>query len=497
MLVRLHCWPMEQDSDVMSRNPESVTGVTLDALTRRGSGRPGLSLVAGGVRRAPDDLDADVATLAGGLAEAGVGRGDIVAWQLPNCIDVFLLYRACWRLGAVAAPIHHQVGPAEVAAMMEQLDPALRFGLDDLPLPSGPAVEISPAQADDLAVVLFTSGSSGRPKGVRHTHRSLAYKMTSMVEVHGLGPDDVSLMPLPMAHVSGLLNGLLVPSAAGMTTVLMDRWDATDGLELIERERVSFMVGPPPLFSGLIDHPLFSPERVASLRVISTGAMGVSTEFVDAAAEQLGAFVKRSYGATEIPTITTTAWADPVERARSTDGRTTGAGQVRTVDPTTGLDVGPGRPGEVWFRGPEMFDGYLDAEATAAAMTDGWFRTGDLGELDADGWLRIVGRIKDVIIRGGENISPAEVEGVLERHPSVRQAVAVGFPDDRLGERVAAFVVADDTFDLTECRQWFAEREVARFKVPERLVRVERIPTLPAGKPDVTRLRSLLIEGDL
>jgi cyclohexanecarboxylate-CoA ligase len=486
---------MQQDSGVMSSGNVSVDGVTLDELTRGDVGGRGLTVVAGGRRHTPHELDAAVSALAGALSAAGVRRGDVVAWQLPNCVEVFLLYRASWRLGAVAAPIHHQVGPDEVAAMIEQLGPAGWFGPGELPLPAGEPVEQSPAVPDDLAVVLFTSGSSGRPKGVRHTHRSLAYKMTSMVGVHGLGADDVSLMPLPMAHVSGLLNGLLVPAAAGMTTVLMDRWDATDGLDLIERERVSFMVGPPPLFSGIVDHPLFSPQRVASLRVVSTGAMGVSTEFVDAASRQLGAFVKRSYGATEIPTITTSAWSDPPEKARDTDGRVHGAGEIRLVDAATGDDVDGGRSGEVWFRGPEMFDGYLDAAATDAAMSDGWFRTGDLGEVDDEGWLRIVGRIKDVIIRGGENISPVEVQSVLEAHPSVRQAVAVGFPDERLGERVAAFVVADEPFDLTDCREWFAEREVARFKVPERLVRIDVIPTLPAGKPDLAQLRERLMNG--
>jgi non-ribosomal peptide synthetase component E (peptide arylation enzyme) len=149
----------------------------------------------------------------------------------------------------------------------------------------------------------------------------------------------------------------------------------------------------------------------------------------------------------------------------------------------------PGERGEVWVRGPELFVGYADAEQTRAATHRGWFRTGDLGVVDEDGWLTIVGRLKDIIIRGGENIAAGEVELHLEAHPRVHHAVAVGYPDDRLGERVCAFVVADGEFDLAECQRWFAERGVARFKTPERVVQIDALPLLVAGKPDRARLR--------
>ena len=482
--------------------------VTLDALTRRGADGGGMSVVDGDRHLDAGILDAAVGSLAGSLRAAGVDRGDVVSWQLPNWYETVILYRACWRVGAVAAPIHHQVGGDEVARMVKRLDPVVAFAAPGMALAevtpsvavrgddatfasmtSGAAMTHSPALPADVALVLFTSGSSGEPKGVLHTHRGLAYKMRSMVGVHGLGADDASLMPLPMAHVSGLLNGLLVPAAARMTSVLMSRWDPAQGLELIEANHVSFMVGPPPLFGGLIATPGFSAERVASMRVVSTGAMGVSTDFVTDAADRLGAQVKRSYGATEIPTITTCHFDDTAERGRETDGRALGEGEVRTVDPVTGIDVGPGEAGEVWFRGPEMFAGYLDPEATDDAVSAGWFRTGDLGELDGDGWLRIVGRIKDVIIRGGENIAPAEVQRVLEDHPAICQAVAVGYPDAQLGERVAAFVVGGP-FGIDECRDWFRRAGVAKFKVPELVVCVDAVPILPAGKPDLALLRA-------
>jgi cyclohexanecarboxylate-CoA ligase len=210
----------------------------------------------------------------------------------------------------------------------------------------------------------------------------------------------------------------------------------------------------------------------------------VTPAFVDSASAALGCVVKRTYGSTEAPTITTSQPGDNPDKARSTDGRPTGSVELR-IDPTSH---------EVQVRGPELFVGYLDGRQTAAAFTDdGWFRTGDIGRLD-DGWLTITGRLKDIIIRGGENIATAEVEGVLEAHASVRQSVAVGVPDERLGEQVVAFVMVGpgQTFDLDECRRWFKSQGVARFKTPERVVVVDDIPVLAAGKPDRDALRRLL-----
>ncbi len=250
-----------------------------------------------------------VGALAGGLHGIGVGRGDVVAWQRPNGPEVVALYRACWRLGAVAAPIHHQAGETEVARLRARLDPAVFLGPGD-DLPDGPPA--APAgQPDDIACILWTAGSSGEPKGVVHTQRALAYKARTMVEVHGLHRDDAVLMPAPLAHVSGLLNGVLVPQAAGMRAVFLAKWDPEHALDLIEAEAITFMVGPPTFFVGLMGAAGFSPERVRSLRLISSGGAGVTPSFVDEASEKLGAVVKRAYGSTEAPTVAT-AWAgDP------------------------------------------------------------------------------------------------------------------------------------------------------------------------------------------
>jgi cyclohexanecarboxylate-CoA ligase len=426
--------------------------------------------------------------LAAGLRAAGVARGDVVAWQAPNVPAVPRLYRACWQLGAIAAPLHHLASTAEVDRMLGTVEPKVFITADELTeriaqLEQAGSTDASDARAEDLAAVLFTAGSSGDPKGALHTHRSLAHKARTMVGAHGLTADDVVLMPAPLAHISGLLNGVLVPGAAGMRTILMPKWDTEEALRIIEREGVTFMIGPPTFFVGLMDAPGFATERVRTLRLVSSGGAGVTPAFVETATERLGAIVKRSYGSTEAPTITTSLAGDPPERARETDGRVVGAAEIR---------VAP--DGELLVRGPELFAGYVDAAQTERAIADGWFRTGDLATID-EGWLTIVGRKKDVIIRGGENIAAAEVEHVLETHPSVRQAVAVGYPDPRLGERVCAVVVADAPFDLDACRDWFASQGVARFKTPERVVRVASLPVLGAGKVDRAAVRELVVAG--
>ena len=424
-----------------------------------------------------------VAQVAGGLRAHGVEPGDTVAWQSHNRDEVALLYRACWRLGAIAAPLHHQLGPHDVERAQRSVQPKLVVGDLDA-LPHDVPVSEPWTDREQLAAILFTSGSSGTPKGVLHTQATLVYKATLMAQVHDLGADDCVLMPAPGAHISGLLNGITLPGVVPFRTVFMARWDPEVALDLIERERITFMVGPPTFFVGLMQAPGFTPDRVASLRLVSSGGAGVSVAFVEEASERLGAVVKRTYGSTEAPTVATSIGSDALSEAHRHDGHAIGAVQLRVVD------------GELRVRGPEVCVGYLDPEQNADAFdADGWFRTGDLATLDEDGWLTIVGRLKDVIIRGGENISTAEVEHELEAHSAVRQAVAVGYPDSLMGERVAAFVVGAATFDVETARAWFAERGVARFKTPERVVIVDELPTLPTGKPDRDALRARLRES--
>jgi acyl-CoA synthetase (AMP-forming)/AMP-acid ligase II len=234
----------------------------------------------------------------------------------------------------------------------------------------------------------------------------------------------------------------------------------------------------------------FSSRAVSTLRIISVGSMTTSADFVESTASAFAATVKRTYGSTEAPTVTTSTWSDPPDRARHTDGRTVSAAELRVVDPESGRPVPAGARGELLLRGPELFAGYADPEQTRVSMHRGWFRTGDLATLDEQGWLTIVGRIKELIIRGGENIVPAEVERVLESHPSIDQAVVVGYPDERLGERVAACVIATGPFDLYDCRAWFVDQGIARFKTPELVLQLEVFPLLSLGKPDRGALRT-------
>jgi cyclohexanecarboxylate-CoA ligase len=444
-------------------------------------------------------LEALVASLAGGLRSEGVRRGDVVAWQTPNWHESVLLLRACWRLGAVAGPVHHLAGPSDVDHALGILEPTVWLPTEEvrgtkprLPglLDAGRPVTESAARPSDVAVVLFTSGSTGGPKAALHTQRGLAYKARVMAAAHALGPEDAVLMPAPLAHISGLLNAVLLPGVVPMPAHLMPRWDPDHATTVIERERITFMIGPPTFFVALMGAPTFHTERVESLRLVSSGGAGVTPSFVDEASARLGALVKRTYGSTEAPTITTSMVGDPPERARDSDGRATGAARLRVSDPATGRELPHGETGELWLRGPELFAGYADPAQTADAIRKGWFTTGDLATVDADGWLTIVGRIKDIIIRGGENIAAVEVEGVLESHPDVRHAVAVGYPDDRLGERVCVFVVASGSFDLDRCRRWFEERGIAKYKTPERVVQVDDLPTLGPGKPDRATLRT-------
>ena len=425
-----------------------------------------------------------MAALAGALRARGARRGDVVAWQLPNGEGARLLYLACWRIGATAAPVHPFAGRADLERALATLSPRLVVTdapeLERLLADDARPVHEPAARPRDVAVVLFTSGSTGTPKAALHTQRGLAWKARLMTAVHGLGPDDAVLMPAPLATSPACSTGACCPAPPACGPCSWRNGTPTTRCASSSAERITFMIGPPTFFVDLMAAPGFSRERVASLRLISSGGAGVTPAFVDQATEAFGCTVKRTYGSTEAPTVTTSHRGDPPERARATDGRVTGEVELR-------VDRGSG---ELLLRGPELFVGYIDVEQTVAAHArGGWFRTGDVASID-DGWLTIVGRVKDVIIRGGENIAAAEVESVLEAHPAVRQAVAVGRPDDRLGERVVAFVVTSAPFDLAECRAWFAAHGVTKFKWPEEIVSLDAVPTMAAGKPDRAALEA-------
>ena len=416
-------------------------------------------------------------------ASADLEPGQPTAFQLPTSPEGVVAYRACWRAGAVPVPLLHADGGRQrdhsfaLLGLNRLFNPADHAAGDPSPHPPAPT---NPA---DRALIMFTSGSSGVPKGVVHTQASIAYKVRQYIHISGLTADDTVLFPASLAHVAGLLHGVLIPGALSMKTVLMARWDPGEALRLIEQEQATYMIGPPTFFNDLMDHPDFSPCRTASFRFLSIGGSSVTPAFVHRAREAFGCIVKRAYGSTEAPTVTTCTNDDDPERMANTDGRPFSPTQIRIDE-----------HGEIQVHGPEVTVGYLDPAHTAAAFTDdGWFRTGDLGQIDESGFLTVVGRLGDKIIRGGENIDANEVEAILEAHPAVGQAVVLGEPDDRLGERVAAFVVADGSFNLEECRRWFSESGAARFMTPERIIPIDDMPTMPSGKPDRTQLAEKLL----
>jgi acyl-CoA synthetase (AMP-forming)/AMP-acid ligase II len=481
---------------------EQTLGHLLQDMPRR----PDLIVTDRGVLGS-DELLALTQAVAGGLRARGVQRGDAIAWQLPNCLEAAILYCAAWWLGAVAVPLHQQLTAREVEAVLAQLEGVTLLSDADVnaPLLEGlqkSPVRTSPAAPGDVAVVLTTSGSSGRPKSVIHTQRTVAHKARQLAILHGTGIDDAVLVPAPMAHLAGMFHGLLHPVSTGVKAVVMQGWDSARGLELVRSQRVTMLFGPPVFALGIAAAPGFSRDAVESIRLIAGGGTTITEDFAREMSATYGAVVKRTYGSTEAPFLTTSLPGDPVERGWTTDGRVAPGADVQLRDPVSGA-IAPAEDGrmegEVWVRGPELAEGYVDREQTDAAFIEGWFRTWDLAVIE-DGWFRVTGRSADIIIRGGANISASEVEGALEQHPAIRQAVVVGYPDDVYGERIGAFVVADEAIDRERCVEWFAEYGLAKYKVPDRVVVVDAIPVLPTfQKPDRNVLRERMrqdVEGE-
>jgi cyclohexanecarboxylate-CoA ligase len=294
-----------------------------------------------------------------------------------------------------------------------------------------------------------------------------------------------------------LTYGALLPVTSGITAVLMDVWDPGHALELLERESIAVMISTPVFMRTMIDHPAFATTDTSSVRLFSLGGAGVAPAMVREGSEAFDCWCKRTYGSTEYPTLTTGRRGEGLERDATTDGPLIGAAELRVVEPETLEDVANGTPGELLARGPEMFRGYLDASLdTSAFVAGGWFRTGDLAVYDGE-FLTIVDRLKDVIIRGGENISALEVESVLVTAPDVADAAIVAMPDPVMGENVCAFVIPRPgaTPTLDELRAHLLAQGLARFKLPSHLVLREELPRTASGKVQKGPLREELRHG--
>jgi cyclohexanecarboxylate-CoA ligase len=493
----------------------------LRASARRTPGR--LAVVDRDRRVTYGELDAGVDRAAALLARLGVGHGDVVSFQLPNWLEAAVLFHATARLGAISNPIVPIYRRREVGFILEQarsrvlvipdsfrgfdhraMVADLRPGLADLEHvlvigePAGDTVAFDDALAApphgasppadderrgaDPVLLLYTSGTESRPKGVVHTHDTLVYECASIAELYAVTGDDVVFMPSPVTHITGLLYGLQLPFTLGAPVVLLDAWSVPAALELIERERCSFTVGATPFLHGVVHAPDLTERDISSMRVFVCGGADIPPALVRDAARRTAMLATRVYGSTECPTATGTAPREPLGLHAETDGAPIGPTEVRVVD-DGGAVLTPPATGNLEVRGPDLCAGYRDPALDAAAFTaDGWFRTGDLAEIDAAGRLRIAGRVKDIILRGGENLSAKEIENLLFEHPDVREVAVVAFPDPVLGERACAYVVGEADLTLESAVAFLRSRGVANQKLPERLRLVGELPKTASGK---------------
>jgi cyclohexanecarboxylate-CoA ligase len=457
--------------------------------------------------------------------------GDIVAWQLPNWWEAVIVHHAAIAAGCVSNPLNTawrerelreaiagskpavlvvpeswrgfetlafavQLQSESLVSAVAQVRGVARPGVFEfehflkVPAPPSPVRRVSP---DAAAVLLYTSGTTSAPKGVLHTHQSLLSEMDSFPTIHALKPDDRYVGGPPLGHIAGLVYGAMTPFAIGTSTVLLERWVPGRAIAAIAQDRATFQTGPPTFLQTLASAA--GGADVSAFRLFSTGGAAIPTEAARAAAARLGCVLKRAYGSTELPTLTATTMDDD-ERARTeTDGRAIGGAEVLIVAPD-GSALNAGEEGEIWGRAPEMFAGYTDPSIDALTP-DGWFRTGDLGVVDPDGLLLVTGRLKDIIIRGGENISAQELEDILSTHLAVADIAVVGLPDERFGERVCAVVVLrpGTTLTLDDAVAYLRAHHVATHKLPERLEVVASLPRTASGKLAKAAVRAAILGG--
>jgi acyl-CoA synthetase (AMP-forming)/AMP-acid ligase II len=349
---------------------------------------------------------------------------------------------------------------------------------------------------DGPALIGYTSGTTADPKGVVHTHRTLGFEVRQLAG-HQAERDRANLTGAPVGHAIGMLAGLLCPLVSGRPLYLIDGWDPPTVLDAMVEEGIGAGSGSTYFFTSLLDSPGFGPQHIELMRFIGLGGSPIPNAVADRA-DELGISLVRAYGCTEHPSVTGSQHADPKEKRIHTDGKPLEWVEVRTVD-EDGHDVEVGQAGEILTRGPDRFAGYTDPELTAQSIdADGWFSTGDVGVLDPEGYLTITDRVKDIIIRGGENVSAAEVEQLLAHMDGVAEVAVVAAPDERLGEhgcaffRMQAWVPAPD---LEAVKAHLLAAGLARQKWPEEVRTVDNLPRTPSGKVQKFVLRERLRAG--
>ena len=508
-------------------------------LDRWATTRPAkTALVDGAGRYTWAELARTVERAAHGLAAHGVERGGVISCQLPNWNEFIIVFLAAIRLGAVVNPIPPIFRASELRFMLNRLEsrvvviPGTFRGFDHVAMlqalrPEVPRVEhvfvargtpgagmlpfttltdtawearadrrgLPGSDPNEVNEVIFTSGTTGEPKGVMHTPNTALAIVYPAIERLRFSERDVILMSSTFGHQTGYLYGYCITLLLGATGVWLDVWNAGEAARLIEAERVTFTMGATPFLQDLTGVP--ARHDLSSLRLFISAGAPIPRPLVRDARARLGCAISPGWGMTENGLVTCTAFDESEEKLFTTDGRPLPGMELRVVD-GDGQSLPPGTEGDLLVRGPSQFVGYFKRpEFTSESYTaEGWFKTGDRGALDRDGYLSITGRSKDLIIRGGENIPVVEVENVLFAHPKVASVTIVGMPDPRLGERACAYVIpkSGESPTLAELVAFLEGKQLARQKFPERIEIVSEFPMTPSGKVQKFRLRQLIAE---
>ena len=497
---------------------------------------------AGDVRRFTYRYIATLADrIAVGLSRLGVGRNDVVAMQLPNWWQFSLLYLACSRIGAVLNPLMPifrerelsfmlRHGEAKILvvpkrfrnfdheAMARGLQPELPFlkhivvvdggGVDDFDaLLTAPEWEKQPDAAailtqnrpgpNDITQLIYTSGTTGEPKGVMHSANTLMANIIPYAARLRLGENAVVLMASPMAHQTGFMYGLMMPIMLRASAVLQDVWDATKAADLIRQQGVTFTMASTPFLTDLTRVVSEAGSGVPTLKTFLCAGAPIPGPLVERARGVLGAKIVSAWGMTENGAVTLIKLEDDDLLAFTTDGSALAGVEVKVID-DDGKTLPPGKIGRLVVRSCSNFGGYLKRPQWNSTDPEGWFDTGDLARMDSSGYIRISGRSKDVIIRGGENIPVVEVESLLYKHSAVAQVAIVAYPDKRLGERACAIVVpkAGQTLDFAEMTEFLKSQKLAIQHIPERLILQDALPATPSGKIQKFRLREMLSKDE-
>ncbi|MFD3702165.1 class I adenylate-forming enzyme family protein [Nocardia sp. NPDC058658] len=440
---------------------------------------------------------ARVDTAAAVLHREGVRPDDVVAVVLPNRVDLVVVLFAVWRLGAAVTPVNpgltdddirYQVEDSgAVVVIGESGRPAITLDIAALAHYAGPVA--AAASTDDLALIIYTSGTTGRPKGVLLGHENLAAMCAMIIDSLGLEPTDHSLLILPLFHVNGIVVSVLSPLLAGGRTTIAGKFSASGFFVTVESVRPTYFSAVPAIYAMLVAQPDGLRPDSSSLRLAICGAAPMPAELIARFEQRFGVPIVEGYGLSEGTCAST---LNPIagQRKPGTVGLPLPGQRVAIMDVDGALSA-PGEPGEVVIRGANVMRGYLGRPTeTAKTAVDGWLHTGDVGYFDADGYLVLVDRIKDMIIRAGENLYPKEIENALYRHPAVLEAAVVGVPDAVLGEVPVAHVVAapHSTVTVEELTE-HCRAELATFKVPAAIVLTPEMPRNPVGKIDKKQLR--------